>query len=83
MTLSMRVGHLIPPTHFKSRLNTPVWGSLRSPNYVHTTSRLTGYLPVQIMKGSGPSLFGRNWLDTNEDILLDEGCQEESCLISG
>ena len=46
MTLSMRVGHVIPPTqliwhtrhtatyiyHVKSRLNTPVWGSLRSPN---------------------------------------------------
>ena len=39
------LGHMIPPTHFgtrqttdrhiyhvKSRLNTPVWGSLRSPN---------------------------------------------------
>ena len=45
MTLSMRVGHVIPPTHFghgrhtdtyiyhaKSRLNNPVWGSLHSPN---------------------------------------------------
>ena len=32
MTLSMRVGYVIPPT--KSRLNTPVWGSLRSPYHV-------------------------------------------------
>ena len=35
---------------------------------VSTVSGSTSYLPLQVVKGSGPSLFGRNWLDT---IRLD------------